>query len=300
LYYIPVLLGALAYGLAGALLSYILIFALYLPYVIMTWPGSILNETNRLLPLLMQGIFAFAAGYLVDRERKHRTQLEKARYLADVGRIATIIVHDLKNPLIAILGFARRINEGKGNTGTALRAIIDSAEQMQKIVSSVLDFARPVQLERKKTDLRDIVQQAADSCRMKAEQREVTLSIDLPPVPVQGSFDGFHLERAMVNLITNAIEASNRSQRVLIILARRSRVTAVSISDDGPGMDRETLENIFVPFYTRKRGGTGLGMSIAKKIIESHDGSIRVSSSPGQGTEVTIELPHERKDGQIG
>jgi two-component system, NtrC family, sensor histidine kinase HydH len=106
LYYIPVFLGALAYGLKGAALSYLLLFALYLPYVIMTWPGTLLNETNRLLPLLLQGLFAFIAGYLVDREKTQRTQVEKNRHLVEIGRIATVIVHDLKNPLIAIFGFA--------------------------------------------------------------------------------------------------------------------------------------------------------------------------------------------------
>jgi signal transduction histidine kinase len=295
LYYIPVLLGALTYGLTGALLSYLLVFVLYLPYVIMTWPGTFLNETNRLLPLLMQGLFAFIAGYLVDRERRQRTLLERDRYLADIGRIATVIVHDLKNPLIAIAGFARRIKEGKGKTDTAVQVIINSADQMQKIVTSVLDFAKPVQLEFNEADVRDAVNRAGDSCRMKAEQRGVILSIDLPSVPVNGSVDGFHLERALVNLITNAIEASGKDQRVSISMVTHKKTLAITIADSGSGMDDETLENIFVPFYTKKRGGTGLGMPIAKKIIEGHQGKMRINSKPGQGTEVTIVLPYEEK-----
>lgn len=295
LYYIPVFIGALTYGLVGALLSYLLVFCLYLPYVIMTWPGSIFNETNRLLPLLLQGLFAVMAGYLVDQDRKHRTQLERDRYLADVGRIATIIVHDLKNPLIAIEGFARRIKEGRGKTDTAVQVILNSADQMQKIVTSVLDFSRPLQLDLREADLRDIVKHAGESCRVKAEQREVILSVDLPPVPIYASIDSFHLERALVNLITNAIEASGKDQGVSILLVAGNTMIAIKIIDSGSGMKKNIIENIFVPFYTKKQDGTGLGMPIAKKIIEEHQGIIHISSKPGQGTEVAIELPYDLK-----
>jgi two-component system sensor histidine kinase HydH len=162
LYYIPVVIGALTYGLAGALLSYLLIFCLYLPYVIITWPGSLFSETNRLLPLLLQGLFAVMTGYLIDRDRKQRAQLERDRYLADVGRITTVIVHDLKNPLIAIEGFAKRIKEGRGKTDIAAQVILKSADQMQKIMTSVLDFSRPLQLDIRQIDLRDIVKHAGE------------------------------------------------------------------------------------------------------------------------------------------
>ncbi len=295
LYYIPVFMGALTYGLAGALLSYLLVFCLYFPYVIMTWPGSLLNETNRLLPLLLQGFFAVMAGYLVDRDRKHRGQLERDRYLADIGRIATVIVHDLKNPLIAIEGFARRIKEGKGKTDTAVKVILDSACQMQKIVASVLEFSRPLQLEKKQVDLRDVLERAEESCRLKGEKREVFLSVDVPPVPIYKNIDSFYLERAIVNLVTNAIEASSKDQRVLILLKAENTTIRIVIEDKGSGMEKKDLENIFVPFYSKKRDGTGLGMPIAKKIIEGHQGKIRISSKLGQGTEVVIELPSEER-----
>jgi len=295
LYYIPVFIGALSYGIVGGLLSYLLIFCLYLPYVIMTWPGSLFSETNRLLPLLLQGLFAVMAGYLVDRDRKRRAQFERDRYLADVGRIATVIVHDLKNPLIAIEGFARRIKEGKGKTDTAVQVILSSASQMEKIVTSVLDFSRPLHLDMRQIDLRDIVKDAGESCRIKAEQRAVILSVDLPSIPIYTSIDSFHLERALVNLITNAIEASVKDQKVSTRLAVGNTMATIIIADKGSGMEKKIIENIFVPFYTKKREGTGLGMPIAKKIIEGHRGKIQISSKPGEGTAVVIELPLDMK-----
>ncbi len=295
LYYIPVLLGALAYGLLGALLSYLLVFVLYLPYVIMTWPGSLLNETNRLLPLLLQGLFAIIAGYLVDRERKQQEQLEKEQYLSAIGRVAAVIAHDLKNPLFAILGFAERIKEGKGKAEAEAQVIINSATQMEKIVHDVLDFARPTRWELKQEDMRNIITHACDSCRIKAEQKGVVLSIDLPSVPLNKGIDSFHMERALMNLITNAIEASGKEQRVSIALEAGGSSLRIRILDQGPGMEKETLENLFVPFYTKKRDGTGLGMSIAKKVVEGHGGKIRVNSMRGEGTAMTIELPYDGK-----
>lgn len=162
-------------------------------------------------------------------------------------------------------------------------------------MNDVLDFARPARLELKKEDMRDIIRHACDSCRIKAEQKGVVLSIDLSSDPVNKGIDSFHMERALMNLITNAIEASGREQRVSITLAADGSILMIRILDDGPGMEKETLENLFVPFYTKKRGGTGLGMSIAKKVIEGHAGKIRVNSTRGEGTVVTIELPYEEK-----
>jgi len=293
--YIPVFIGALAYGLSGALLSYSLVFCLYLPYVIKTWPGSLLNETNRLLPLLLQGVFAVLAGYLVNRDRKHRAQMERDRYLANVGRIATIIVHDLKNPLIAIEGFSRRIKEGRGKIETAVQVILNSASQMQKIIASVLDFSRPLQLDLRKVDLRDVVKHAEELCAAKSEQVAVDLSVALPSIPMYTNIDRFHMERALVNLITNAIEASVKGQTVSILVSSAHAKATIVIADKGSGMDRKILDNIFIPFYTRKRDGTGLGMPIAKKIIEGHRGKIHVASTPEHGTEVIIELPVDMK-----
>ncbi len=291
LYYIPVFLGALAYGLRGAALFYLLVFSLYFPYVLMTWPGAILSETNRLLPLLLQGFFAFVAGYLVDREKRQRAQLEKNRYLTEIGRISTVIAHDLKNPLIVIRGFAEHLMEGKGKVDTAAQAIINSADKMQKIVSGVLDFAAPIQLDTKEEDVRNVVERGIAACSMKAKQRNVPLSTTLPSHPVIRSVDSFHLERALVNFITNAIEASCEGQSVTVCLAVARNNVSINIKDQGTGMDKKTLENVFLPFYTNKKSGTGLGMPIAKKIIDGHQGKIMVMSKSGQGTEVTIELP---------
>jgi two-component system sensor histidine kinase HydH len=292
LYFIPLLFGALRFGLTGTLITYLFITAVYLPYVFMSWTGVFISELDRVLDILILGLFALLAGFLIDRDRRHRERLQRERYLANIGQVAATIVHDLKNPLTTILGFAKRIQAGKGNSGSAVQEIIDSAEDMQKVVYDVLDFTKPIKLELKEESVRDVIIRVRDICKTKAEEKGITLSIDLPVDSIRTALNSFHMGRALVNLVNNAIEASNKGQDVGISANARRNMLFIKVKDQGSGMNRETLENIFVPFYTRKSRGTGLGMAIVKKIVDAHKGEISIKSQPGLGTEVTIRLPY--------
>ena len=292
LYYVPVLFAAIFFGLKGAALTYLLVLILYLPFIYSSWTGVFIFETDRLLHVFLQGIFGGFAGYFVDRDRKNREQLERERYLAGVGQVATTIVHDLKNPLITIRGFSRRILEGKGNVNSAAKEIADSALQMEKIVHDVLDFAKPVKLELKQEDMRNVINRSYDSCKAKAEYHGVDISLNLPSDPVNVISDAFHIERAVINLMNNAIEASRKGQNISVSMARGEKNVIIKVEDEGSGMDKNTLDNLFIPFYTSKSGGTGLGMPISKKIIEAHKGTVDIYSQPGKGTDVTIRLPY--------
>jgi len=292
LYYIPLFFGAMVFGLKGAILTYLFVSLLYLPFFFGNWTVSFLGLVDKLLHILFSGVFSILAGYLVDRERRHRKELEKGEYLAGIGQVATTIVHDLKNPLIVILGFAKRIRDGKGKIDRAAQTIIESAENMQKIVHNVLDFSKPIKLELKEEDLCSIVRKACDFCKLKADEKGVTLSVDIPDHTVKHLIDGFAMQRALVNLINNGIEASAKGQLVTVFVKTSSQYQTIRIKDVGSGMDRETIENVFTPFYSKKSKGTGLGMPIAKKIIEGHQGKIHINSHPGKGTEITIELPY--------
>ncbi len=291
LYYIPILLGALFFGLKGALSTCLLVSLLYLPYLFGPWAAGFLEVTDRILHLLFTGGFAFLAGYLIERNRKILKQLEKDRYLTGLGQAAATIVHDLKTPLLAILGFARRLQAGKGDTNTGLQTIVESALKMETIVTDVLNFAKPVQVETKEEDLREIVEQTAAWCKAKAEAAGIFIASELPAEPVLMSVDGLRLQRALANLVTNAIEASPTGQEVLLTLESDQEKVVIKVNDRGAGMDGETLENVFIPFFSKKSQGTGLGMAIAKKVVEAHAGEINIRSQPGHGTEVRIELP---------
>ena len=296
-YYIPIFVGALSFGLRGTLLIYLCVFVFELPFVIEGWTGAFASEVGRLFHLGLQGLFAFFAGYLADRERKTREQSEKERYLAKIGQVATAIVHDLKNPLISILGYSKRIKDTKGNADEAINIVMNSALIMQKIVNDVLDFSKPLQLTLKEEDMREVIAKACQFCEAKASGEGVNLVTKLPESPVHMKIDSFQMERALINLVSNAIEASGKGQSATVSLEVGRHNVALSVVDQGPGMDRETLRNIFTPFYTKKKGGTGLGMPIVKKVVEAHKGEIYVESKPDEGTEVRIELPYEAGKG---
>jgi signal transduction histidine kinase len=292
LYYIPLMLGAVVFGLKGAIATFFFISLLYIPFIIVNWTDTFSFAANKFLHALFSGSFAFLAGTLIDREKRRRKQSEKEQYLAGLGRTAAAIVHDLKNPIIAIQGFTRRIQEKKGNIETSTKVVLDSANKMQKIASDVLDFAKPIKIRHKEEDMKSVIQEVCGFCKSRADNKEVALSLELPSEPVLFMIDKIRLERAIMNLINNAIDASRHGNTVKISAQHIRNLITIKIRDYGLGMDKEILENIFIPFYSKNNNGTGIGMAIAKKIIEGHQGKISVNSHPGSGTEVIVALPY--------
>ena len=291
LYYLPLLLGAARFGLKGALLTYLLISVAYITLVWGDQTASFPWGADRTFHLVFTGLFAVVSGKLVERDRKKNKHIEQERYFAGIGQASTVIVHDLKNPLISIQGFARRIQEGKGDIPQAAQTIIASANTMQRIVNDVLEFAKPLRMDFHFEDIRTIIRRACESCRTKAVENGITLAEELPVEPVTSSIDSFQLERALVNLIDNSVDASPRGGHVTVTAVSDKNKLTITIKDHGIGMDSETLDNLFELTYTTKNEGTGFGVPISKKIIDAHDGMIRVKSQKGIGTKVIIELP---------
>ena len=127
----------------------------------------------------------------------------------------------------------------------------------------------------------------------KAQEKNIKLMSHMPTNPAKTAIDAFQMERALVNLICNAIDASGTGEAINILLSHGQDYLAIRIRDHGVGMDKETIKNMFTPFYSNKNNGTGLGMPIAQKIIEAHQGDIFIDSEPDIGTEVTIKLPYK-------
>jgi signal transduction histidine kinase len=143
----------------------------------------------------------------------------------------------------------------------------------------------------KEENIKTIINLAYESCKTKAEESGVMLSADILNGLSPIEMDGVYMQRALINVINNAIEASGKGQDVVISAATEKNNLIIKIKDNGSGMDKETIDNIFTPFYSKKSRGTGLGMSIAKKIVEGHRGKIWIDSKVGLGTEVMIEVP---------
>jgi len=291
LYYIPVILATSVFGLRGALITYASVALLYFPYILIRWHVKALFLAEDLLHMLFLGVFAFIAGFLVHREGEYRQRLDRDLRLAAVGRAAGILAHELRSPLTVIMGFAKRIQRKSDNTETAVRIIVDAAKTMERIVNSTLDLAKPQKPVFEEGEIRPVIDHAITVCRAKADSHGIRFAVGLPSEPMRLLMDRFLLERALVNLIDNAIDASGTGQLINVAVAARRDYVSIGIIDRGRGMDKETMEAASTPFYTRKPNGTGIGMAITMKIVECHGGTMHIDSKPGQGTTISIELP---------
>ena len=289
LYYFPIFVAAMRYGMRGAMVALCAIYFLYIPFIAMTWKGSIGHESARVVDLVFYFLFAFGAGFLADRDRKIRAELERNRLTISLGRITSAIVHDLKNPLISITGLLERLARGKGDCATYVPLILQDAYRMKRIVDDVLDFARPVKLKKERCSLAGVIRHAVEMCQERAEKAGVRVETELEDV--RADADSFMLERALVNVISNAVEASEPGKKVVVRLHRDGDFVRISVRDFGSGMDRETIEHCFEPYFTRKQGGNGLGLPITKRIVEAHGGHVKIGQPESGGTVFSIFLP---------
>jgi signal transduction histidine kinase len=232
-------------------------------------------------------------------------QLEERERLRDrlaaVGEMAAAIAHEVKNPLAGIevmAGLLRRKIPESPDAQEMLSGIINDAKMANAIVQEVLEFVRPMRLQVERTTIAEAVQSAVQHADTKARRGTVDVTIALEPVP-QIQADGHQLTQLLSNLLINAYEAMNGEGRVGIS-ARTTRLddggdgreaVLIEITDNGPGMARETSDRIFEPFFTTKPQGSGLGLAIVRKIVDAHDGKIDLRTAPAGGTSIRITLP---------
>ena len=291
LYYIPLLLAGLLFGFRGALVASLFVGLLYGGYMLANWHGASLWLVDNSIHIIFPALFALLIGFLVDLKNAHRRQQEEHRYLSGLGQAAAVIVHDLKSPLFNLKAAARRLEMGTTTCEQVVAAMNGALEKMERVMEGALDFSKPLKLNRRQEDAAAVIKELLQTSLAKAEQEGVGLTISATEQPLIVTVDLAYLERALVNLVNNAIEASQRGQSVSIRLLNRNDTAIIKIRDYGKGMDKETLKNLFIPFYSKKSGGTGLGMAVARKIIEEHQGGITVKSRPASGTKIAVYLP---------
>jgi PAS domain S-box-containing protein len=272
------------------------------PDEISRYQGRVESGKDRLLdvfasPLLIGEELRGLILVLVDvtDAARAQTELRRNRALSAVGQMTAQIAHEIKNPLGSIR-FATEVLKRKGKIAEGdveTIAVIDrSVDHLSRVVAELSDFARPKELEQKRLNLNqlleDILPMIADRLNTKKVGIEKHFSPDLP----EGRYDATELKKLFLNLIINAIDASKAGSHIeLRTSVNGSRQAIVDIIDHGEGMDKETLRRLFEPFYTTKEKGTGLGMAIAKKITELHKGDLVISSKKGEGTTATVRLP---------
>lgn len=237
----------------------------------------------------------------IGRFQREAAQRER---LSSLGRLSTVVAHEIRNPLMIIktaLRVLRREDSAPQEIRAAVADIDEEIVRLNRIVSEVLDFARPMKFDRGPVDVNALCEDAVRASAGDAHSAGVRMDLDAGLQPIVS--DGERLRQALVNVLVNARHAVAARTGPLVdghdvslttYRAAGGRV-GVRVQDWGAGIAPEDLPRVFEPYFTTRRTGSGLGLAISRNIIEGLGGTIAISSRPGEGTDVRIELPDNRE-----
>jgi signal transduction histidine kinase len=273
---------------------------------------------------LFGGAATLLATYVALRRRVVRLRAAEARAqrqerLAELGALTGGLAHEIKNPLSTIglnvqlaseaIADSALPDDDKATLVRRVETVEREATRLTNILNDFLRFAGRIKLAPVQADLRETVEELIDFYRPQCEQHKVVLRADLPAVPVTARVDPALVKQALLNLLINATQvmaAQDRGSRELMIRlvpagdpSQRAgrepsaRELAIHVIDTGPGIPAEKHAEIFRPYVTGRKGGSGLGLAVTRRIIEEHGGRIDLFSEPGKGSDFVIRLPIE-------
>ncbi|MBM4360261.1 MAG: hypothetical protein FJ096_19315 [Deltaproteobacteria bacterium] len=224
----------------------------------------------------------------------HRELVARER-LAAVGEMSAVVAHEVRNPLAvmfnAITGIRRAMHtDQRAQAGELLDILQEEADRLRRLVDDFLDFARPLTLRHTRTDARVLVKSAIDMAQVAAPSTH-RLSLDLATDLGSVSCDEQLVRHALANLIENALQIDGPEIDIEVRATRTGATLAVAVVDHGPGVTLEAEPRLFAPFYTTRAQGTGLGLTIVKRVIEAHGGAITHEPTPGGGATFLVQLP---------
>ncbi|MFO0802183.1 MAG: ATP-binding protein [Gemmataceae bacterium] len=227
-------------------------------------------------------------GALQQRER----EVLRAEQLAAVGQLAAGVAHEIRNPLTSIKLLVQTAQEAGGEALSAvdLRVIEDEVRRMERSLQTFLDFARPPHTERRRTEIRPMIQGVLELLKGRAERQRIVVRSDIPDL--RAVIDSEQIRQVVVNLCLNAIDAMpNGGTLELAVRAKPLDRFEIEVSDTGPGIPDAVMARLFQPFVSTKDTGLGLGLVISKRIVDAHGGTILAWNRPEGGSRFTINLP---------
>jgi signal transduction histidine kinase len=330
LYYLPIVLGGVWYGLGGGLGTAALICVVYVPHIFAVNHGPM--TTGYLLEIPIFLAVGGLTGLIVDRqaqyrrglerqaetlERSHRelkeqtrlllekeVQLRRADRLSALGQLSAGLAHEIRNPLGAIKGAVEILADDypDGHAKAEFYAIlVKEVERLNEVLTNFLNFARPVMPRLAPLDIPTVLVQLEGLVSGQARGHRVQIFTSYHAGPSRVMADETLVKQAFLNIMLNAVEAMPTGGDLAISTrlspggeaGARPEWLEIVFDDTGPGIEEEDLGRIFDPFFTTKNDGTGLGLAITHRIIENHHGTIRVVSQRGKGTTFVVTLPLE-------
>ncbi len=254
----------------------------------------------RLAPLAGADHINLYGRDVTEQKRALQRSLQAER-LAAIGQMMTVLSHESGNALARSRSCLEMLSwevEDRPEALELINRIRQAQDQLQQLYSEVRDYAAPFKLDRETWNLAGIWRQAWNNLSLQRQGKETSLEEDLAGMDLDCSVDNFRLEQVFRNLLENSLAACPSPVRITIRctpdqIGDRSAIR-VLVRDNGPGLNAEQRQRIFEPFYTTKAKGTGLGMAIARRIVEAHGGLIAVGESSGPGAEIILFLPREQ------
>jgi two-component system sensor histidine kinase HydH len=234
----------------------------------------------------------------MSRIRALESEIRRKEQMAALGTLASGIAHEVRNPLSSIKGYAGffgSLFEEHSENKEAARMMIQEIDRVDRVISELLEFARPADLQLRPTQPEPLIRHSLGIIRHEAQSSgiRITEKIDAP-LP-QIFLDPDRFTQVLLNLYLNAIQAMKNGGDLTVAVRVTQDAMVFAVSDTGDGIAPEDLASVFTPYYTTKKNGTGLGLAIAHKIIESHNGNIRLDSIKGTGTTFYMSIPLENR-----
>lgn len=243
-------------------------------------------------PSGLEGLILLFADLTEVRRLERAAELN--RQLAQIGELTAGIVHELRNPIGVISGMAellmRQLSQQEALRRRA-ESIFHEAGHLEKLVGQFLGFAKPFAIERIRCDPEEIVERAIQLCERIAGEKQVAVVSVCEEAPPTIEADPTRLAQALANLIRNAVEVSNPNTTVRIGVYRDHDRISFVVEDEGPGLHLEPGADVFAPFFSKKEGGAGLGLSIVHRIVTAHGGTVHAADRDPSGARFEMHLP---------
>ena len=238
----------------------------------------------------------------LDHDITHTCELEarlqQHEKLADLGRMAAAMAHEIRKPLNGIKGFASILERKVSGDATQRRYvgnISTAADRLNAMLGRLLGFARPDELRAGPCDLRETVEEVIEFVRAEQAAADATIEVRVPDAARSVVADADKLKQVLLNLVKNAVEALEGEGRVCVEAhaqqGEAARTVRVVVSDTGRGIPEPMLQRVLEPFHSDKPGGTGLGLAIVSRLLQLHGAQLEVASRPGSGTRMAFVLP---------
>jgi signal transduction histidine kinase len=252
------------------------------------------GEANR------HGLGALVTLHDLESAEAIESELELSRRMAAIGRLTSGVGHEVKNPINAIVVHLELLRNKLGESGApALRhlEVIDSEiHRLDRVVQTLVDFSRPVELDLREQDLRAVIGDVVALSTDELKMHNVALVSHMPKEALSANVDADLLKQAVLNVVQNGAQAMPDGGRLEVTLEEDHKMAVLRIADEGMGIPEEIREKVFDLYFTTKAGGSGIGLAMAYRILQLHHGSIEVQSKEDRGTEFELRIPLSAAD----